>query len=115
MRPSVGADPAAQALQDLWKTHVPLAGIEAQVGDGHPAAGEGGRGPEIGGAGGVGLDGVILGQVALASGKMEIAVAFPVIGDAEVPQHLQGEVHVGPGDQVPGDLDFHALRGPGGR
>ena len=47
----------------------------------------------------------------MPSRHLEIAVAFPVIGDAEVLQHPQGQVHVGAGDQFVGDLDGHALGG----
>ena len=108
-----GVDSTVQPIRSrtCGKGGVALAGIQAQVGDGHPAAGEGRRGPEIRGAGGVGLDVIILGQIALAAGKLKIAVAFPVIGDAEVLQDLQGQVHVRPGDQFVGDLDLHALGG----
>ena len=43
----------------------------------------------------------------------EEAVAFPVIGDAEVLHHRQGQVHVRAGDQFVGNLDFDSFRRQG--
>ena len=77
------------------------------------AAGDGGRGPEVRGAGGVGLDGVICGLIGLLPRHPEIAITFPVIGDAEVFHYRQGQVHVRAGDQLVGDLDLHPCRRQG--
>ena len=77
------------------------------------AARQGRGGPEIRGAGGVGLDVVVAGMVALAAGDHQALIALPGEGDPEGVQHRQGDVHIGPGHQLAGDVDFHPLRRQG--
>ncbi len=108
-----GLHPAAQALEHQGEGRIALGGFQAEVGNGDPPPGDGGGGPKIGGAGGVGLDLIIPGRIALASRQLKIPVAFPVIRDAEVPHNFQGQVHVGAGNQVAGDRKLQPGGGQG--
>jgi hypothetical protein len=98
---------AAHAGQDGNEVDVPLGGLHIDIGDAHPAAGQSCGRPEIGGAGGVGIDIVFPALVALPPGYLEEAVTPAIKGDTERGLHIQGQVHVRPGNQLPGDVDFH--------
>ncbi len=102
---------AAHAGQYRQEINIPLDRLQIQVGDGDPAAGQSRRGPKIRGAGRIRFNIILAAPVALAAGQDKAPVGFPGEGNAKRGKHRQGDIHVRTGYQLPGDSDFHPLRG----